>query len=208
MKKQSEKNTENRKKLKVPHAGGSRSNARRGRLMEKISKSLSEDKERTVTIGVSSKINAYTDDAIGKLYGAEHSGRVCGLGLGVCPTIAFGKRRHFTDFIQAGSSNEKNVEDLQKQVESLGEKLIGYEKTKEQLTQAIEKLTKTTEQLTQPVNLNKHNIIWQLWKSSCNINLVMSCLCSSIMFLHLSFHLSMLHSSFSQVQYNLFFEVK
>jgi vacuolar-type H+-ATPase subunit I/STV1 len=71
------------------------------------------------------------------------------LGLGVCPTVAFGKRRHFTDFIQVGSSNEKNVEDLQKQVESLGEKLIGYEKTKEQLTQATEKLTQTTEQLTQ-----------------------------------------------------------
>lgn len=183
MKRQSEKNTENRKKLKVPHAGGSRSNARRGRLMEqqlgrpvcrsevilstlirndgnyvneegkaiaeKISESLSEDKERTATIGVSSKINAYTDDAIGKVFGDEHSGRVRGLGLGVCPTVAFGKRRHFTDFIQVGSSNEKNVEDLQKQVESLGEKLIGYEKTKEQLTQATEKLTKTTEQLTQ-----------------------------------------------------------
>lgn len=145
-------------------------------------------------------INAYTDDAIGKLYGAEHSGRVRGLGLGVCPTIAFGKRRHFTDFIQAGSSNEKNVEDLQKQVESLGEKLIGYEKRS--LQKQLSNLHK------RPVNLNKRNIIWQLWKSSCSINLVMSCLCSSIMFLHLSFHLSMLHSSFSQVLYNLFFEVK
>ncbi|XP_058742693.1 uncharacterized protein LOC131615238 [Vicia villosa] len=183
MKKQSEQNSINRKKLKVSHAGGSKSNARRGREMElqlgrhvcrsevilatlmkkdgnyvneegkamaeKISEVLSEDKERTAAVGVSSKINVYPDDAIGKIYGAEHSGRVRGLGLGVCPTHAFGKRRHFTNFIDVGSFNQKNVEDLQKNVESLGEKLIGYEETKEQLTQTKEQLTQTTEKLTQ-----------------------------------------------------------
>ncbi|XP_058750398.1 uncharacterized protein LOC131623405 [Vicia villosa] len=178
MKKQSEQNTINRKKLKVSHAGGSKSNARRGREMElqlgrhvcrsevilstlikkdgnyvneegKAMASLSEDKERTATIGVSSKINVYTDDAIAKICGADHSGRVRGLGLGVCPTQAFGKRRHYTNFIQVGSFSQKNVEDLQKDVECLGEKLIRYEETKEKLTQTTEQLTHTTEQLAQ-----------------------------------------------------------
>ncbi|XP_059297524.1 uncharacterized protein LOC132050327 isoform X3 [Lycium ferocissimum] len=42
---QSEQNARNRSKLKVPHAGGSKSNARRGRQMDKISEHLSQDQE-------------------------------------------------------------------------------------------------------------------------------------------------------------------
>ncbi|WJX18804.1 hypothetical protein P8452_08567 [Trifolium repens] len=109
MKKLSQQNTKNRKMLKVSHAGGSKSNARRGRQMElqldrpvcrgevilstllkkngnyvndegkamadKILENLSQDQERVATLGVPSKINAYPDDAVGKAYGAEHSGR-------------------------------------------------------------------------------------------------------------------------------------
>ncbi|CAI8588821.1 unnamed protein product [Vicia faba] len=116
---------------------------------EKILENLSEDKEHTVTEDISSKINVYCDDSIEKICGVEHSGRVRGLGFGVCPTHVFGMRRHFTNFIQVGSFNQKNVEDLQKKnVESLGEKPIGYEETKEQLTKTKEQLTQTTEQLT------------------------------------------------------------
>ncbi|WJX63484.1 hypothetical protein P8452_48361 [Trifolium repens] len=123
MKKVSEQNTRNRKKLKVIHAGGSKSNARRGREMElqldrpicrgevylstlrkksgnyvndegkamadKILQHLPQDQERAATLGVPSKINAYPDDAIGKVHGAEHSGRVRGLGVGVSSTELF-----------------------------------------------------------------------------------------------------------------------
>ncbi|WJX33078.1 hypothetical protein P8452_25488 [Trifolium repens] len=110
MKKVSEQNTRNRQQLKVSHAGGTKSNARRGRQMElqlnrpicrgevllstlikkngnyvndkgkavadKISENLLQDQERAATLGVPSKINAYPDDAVGKVYGAEHSGRL------------------------------------------------------------------------------------------------------------------------------------
>ncbi|TKY45934.1 transposase, Ptta/En/Spm, plant [Spatholobus suberectus] len=166
-KKQSEQNTTNCKKLKVSHAGGSRSNARRGRdielqlgrlvcrseiilstllkkdgnyvneegkvIADKISENLSKDQERAATLGVPSKVNAYPDDAIGKVYGVEHSGQVRGLGVGSCPTNVFGTRRHFTDFVNVGSSSQKDVEALQKQVETLDEKLSGCEETKKQL---------------------------------------------------------------------------
>lgn len=169
MKKISEQNTRNRKKLKVSHAGGSKSNARRGRQMElrlkrpvcrsevilstlinkhgkfvsdegkviadKISENFLKDQERVATLGVPLKINAYPDDVVGKVYGAEHSGRVRGLGVGVCPSKVFGTRKHFSEFVNVGSSSQ-NIEDLKKQVHTLGEKLTGYEETKEQLTQA------------------------------------------------------------------------
>ncbi|KAJ1391629.1 putative transposase, Ptta/En/Spm, plant [Sesbania bispinosa] len=112
MKKQSLQNTRNRKMLKVSHAGGSKSNARRGQQMEiqlgrpvcrsevilstllkkdgncvnedgkvvadKISEHLYEYQERVATVGVPSKVLAYPDDAIGKVYGVEHLGRVRG----------------------------------------------------------------------------------------------------------------------------------
>jgi hypothetical protein len=96
---------------------------------------LLKDQERVATLGVPSKINAYPDDVVGKVFGAEHSGRVRGLGVGVCPSKVFGTRKHFSEFVNVGSSSQ-NIEDLKKQVHTLGEKLTGYEETKEQLTQA------------------------------------------------------------------------
>ncbi|KAL5099307.1 hypothetical protein RYX36_003634, partial [Vicia faba] len=52
------------------------------KIKEKILENLSEDKERTVTVDISSKINVYCDDSIEKICGVEHSGRVRDLGLG------------------------------------------------------------------------------------------------------------------------------
>ncbi|KAK2376322.1 hypothetical protein QL285_077122 [Trifolium repens] len=174
MKKVSEQNTRNRKKLKVIHAGGSKSNARRGREMElqldrpicrgevylstlrkksgnyvndegkamadKILQHLPQDQERAATLGVPSKINAYPDDAIGKVHGAEHSGRVRGLGVGVSSTEVFETRRNYAKVVNVGASSQKNVEDLQKHVCALEEKLNGYEEIKEQLAQTQEQL--------------------------------------------------------------------
>ncbi|WJX29260.1 hypothetical protein P8452_17918 [Trifolium repens] len=45
-------------------------------IADKISENLLQDQERAATLGVPSKINAYPDDAVGKVYGAEHSGRL------------------------------------------------------------------------------------------------------------------------------------
>ncbi|KAK2401027.1 hypothetical protein QL285_050662 [Trifolium repens] len=177
MKKVSEQNTRNRQQLKVSHAGGTKSNARRGRQMElqlnrpicrgevllstlikkngnyvndkgkaiadKISENLLQDQERAATLGVPSKINAYPDDAVGKVYGAEHSGRVRVLGVSVCPSNVFGTRNHFSKYVNVGSTSQ-NVEDLKKQVHTLEEKLSGYEETKEQLTQTQNQLAYLT----------------------------------------------------------------
>ncbi|XP_060215653.1 uncharacterized protein LOC132642528 isoform X1 [Lycium barbarum] len=189
MKKQSEQNTRNRSKLKVPHAGGSKSNARRGRQMEKkhgrpvcrsevilstlmkkngnyvneegkiiadkISEHLSQDQEHAATLGVPLKILAHPNDAIGKVYGAEHSGRVRGLGGNICPSTAFGMPKHSISHANLGGSSNMShlrVEDLEKHVGTLKEKLIGYEETKEKLEDTKEQLVETKERLAQNEN--------------------------------------------------------
>ncbi|CAL0305144.1 unnamed protein product [Lupinus luteus] len=133
MKKQSLANTKNRKNLKVSHAGSSVSNARRGRQMDKISEHLPQDQENVTTSGVSSKVFAHPNDAIGKAYGAEHSGRVHGLGTGICPYSVFGTSRHFTGFMNSSGSSQQQVEDLKKYVQTLELKISGYEETNKQL---------------------------------------------------------------------------
>ncbi|XP_060215657.1 uncharacterized protein LOC132642528 isoform X3 [Lycium barbarum] len=155
MKKQSEQNTRNRSKLKVPHAGGSKSNARRGRQMDKISEHLSQDQEHAATLGVPLKILAHPNDAIGKVYGAEHSGRVRGLGGNICPSTAFGMPKHSISHANLGGSSNMShlrVEDLEKHVGTLKEKLIGYEETKEKLEDTKEQLVETKERLAQNEN--------------------------------------------------------
>ncbi|KAM3378790.1 hypothetical protein P3S68_011203 [Capsicum galapagoense] len=135
MKKQCEQDAKNRKKLKVSHAGGSESNARRGRPMDKISEHLPEDQELAISYGVPLKILAHPNDVIGKVFGSEYSGHVCGLGGNVCPSKAFEMSRN--SHVNLGSSSNishQRVEDLEEQVETLKEKLNGYEETKENLT--------------------------------------------------------------------------
>ncbi|XP_060201834.1 uncharacterized protein LOC132630263 [Lycium barbarum] len=184
MKTQSEQNARNRSKLKVPHAGGSKSNARTGRQMEKkygrpvcrsevvlstllkkngnyvneegkiiadkISEHLSQDHEHAATLGVPLKILAHPNDAIGKVYGVEHSGRVRGLGGNVCPSTAFGMPKHSVSYANLGGSSNtshQRVEDLEKHVETLEEKLTGYEETKEQFVETKERLAQNENHL-------------------------------------------------------------
>ncbi|KAL3370924.1 hypothetical protein AABB24_007778 [Solanum stoloniferum] len=189
MKTQSAQNTRNRTKLKVSHAGGSKSNARKGCQMEqklgrpvcrsevvlssllkkngnyvneegkiladKILEDLPEDQEHAATLGVPLKILAHPNDAIGKVYGVEHSGRVCGIGGNVCLSTAFGMPRHLISHANVGSSNNmshQRVEDLEKHVEILEEKLTGYEETKEKFDETKEKLEETKKRLAQNEN--------------------------------------------------------
>ncbi|KAF3638468.1 hypothetical protein FXO38_23211 [Capsicum annuum] len=136
MKKQFAQNAKNRKKLKVSHAGGSKSNARRGCQMAKISEHLPEDQELVISYGVPLKILAHPNDAIEKVFESEHSERVRSLGGNVCPSKTFGMSRN--SYVNLGSSSSisrQRVEDLEKQVETLKEKLSGYEETKEKLVQ-------------------------------------------------------------------------
>ncbi|KAH0704352.1 hypothetical protein KY285_018630 [Solanum tuberosum] len=184
MKIQSAQNTRNRTKLKVSHAGGSKSNARRGRQMEqnlgrpvcrrevvlstllkkngnyvneegkiladKILEHLPEDQEHAATLGVPLKILAHPNDAIGKVYGVEHSGRVRGIGGNVCPSAAFGMPRHSISHVNVGTSNNmshQRVENLEKHVETLEEKLTGYEETKEKLEETKKRLAQNENHL-------------------------------------------------------------
>ncbi|KAM3204422.1 hypothetical protein P3L10_027831 [Capsicum annuum] len=161
-------NAKNRKKLKVSHAGGSKSNPRKGRQMEqklgrpvcrsevilstllkkddnfvneegkilvdKISEHLPKDQKFAISYGVPSKILAHPNDAIGKVFGSEHSGRVHGLGGNVCPSKVFGMSKNSHVHLGSSSSiSRQRVEDLEKQVETLKEKLTGYEETNENL---------------------------------------------------------------------------
>ncbi|KAM3382658.1 hypothetical protein P3S68_008233 [Capsicum galapagoense] len=170
MKKKCEQNAKNRKKLKVSHAGGSKSNARRGRQMEqklgrpvcrsevilltllkkddnfvneegkiladKISEHLPEDQELAISYGFPLKILAYPNDAIEKVFGSEHFGCVRGLGGNVCPSKAFRMSRNSNVNLGSSSSiSRQRVEDLEKRVETLKEKSIRYEETKEKLVQ-------------------------------------------------------------------------
>ncbi|KAH0644672.1 hypothetical protein KY284_032556 [Solanum tuberosum] len=184
MKTQSAQNTKNRTKLKVSHAGGSKSNARRGRQMEKklgrpvcrsevvlstllkkngnyvneegkiladkISEHLPEDQEHAATLGVPLKILAHPNDAIGKVYGVEHFGRMRGIGGNVCPSDVFGMPRHLISHANVGSfsnTSHQRVEDLEKHVETLEEKLTGYEETKEKLEETKKRLTQNENHL-------------------------------------------------------------
>ncbi|KAM3355967.1 hypothetical protein P3S68_022681 [Capsicum galapagoense] len=113
--KQCAQNAKNRKKLKVSHVGGSKSNAMRGLQMDKISEHLLEDQELAISYDVPLKILAHSNDAIRKVFGSEHFGRMCGLGGNVCPSKAFGMSRN--SHVNLGSSSSiyhQRVEDLEK----------------------------------------------------------------------------------------------
>ncbi|KAF7824032.1 hypothetical protein G2W53_022176 [Senna tora] len=77
----SHKNSENRKKLKMPHTCGSKSIARKKHEMEK---NLEIENEGNVSAQISEK------DSLGQVLGKEKPGRVRGLGFGPSPTQVFG----------------------------------------------------------------------------------------------------------------------
>ncbi|XP_059287417.1 uncharacterized protein LOC132040763 [Lycium ferocissimum] len=145
-------------------------------IADKISEHLSQDQEHAATLGVPLKILAHPNDDIGKVYGAEHSGRVRGLGGNICPSTAFGMPKHSISHANLdGSSNMSHlrVEDLEKHVGTLKEKLIGYEETKEN-----SRIPRNN--LWRPRNgLRKLRITWQLFIGFYKLNLVVSCLVST-----------------------------
>ncbi|KAH0773605.1 hypothetical protein KY290_010742 [Solanum tuberosum] len=101
-------------------------------LNDKILEHLPEDQEYAATLDVPLNILAHLNDASGKVFVVEHSGRVQGIGGNVCPSTTFGMPRHLISHANVSSSNNlshERVEDLEKHVE----KLTGYEETKENL---------------------------------------------------------------------------
>ncbi|KAM3233552.1 hypothetical protein P3L10_018911 [Capsicum annuum] len=105
-------------------------------IADKISEHLPENQELAISYGVPLKILAHPNNTIRKVYGSEHSGRVRGLGGNVCPLKDFGiSRNSHVNLGSSSSISHQHVEDLEKQVETLKEKLAGYEETKEKLVQ-------------------------------------------------------------------------
>ncbi|KAH0765105.1 hypothetical protein KY285_000976 [Solanum tuberosum] len=119
-------------------------------LADKILEHLPEDQEHAATLGVPLKILAHLNDAIGKVYGVEHSGCVRGIGGNVCPSAVFGMPRHSISHANVGSfsnTSHQCVEDLEKHVETLEEKLTGYEETKEKLEETKKRLAQNENHL-------------------------------------------------------------
>ncbi|KAH0679080.1 hypothetical protein KY284_020165 [Solanum tuberosum] len=119
-------------------------------MLYKILEHLPEDQEHAATLGVPLKILAHPNDAIGKVYGVVHSGRVRGIGGNVCPSTIFGMPRHSISHANVGSfsnMSHQRVEDLEKHVETLEEKLTGYKETKEKLEETKKQLAQNENHL-------------------------------------------------------------
>ncbi|KAF7832226.1 uncharacterized protein G2W53_014559 [Senna tora] len=115
-------------------------------VVAKISENLSQDQEHAALSGVPSKIYAEPNDALGKVFGPEHPGRVRGLGVGVCPSKVFGLQGQVVGSVRTSNSSDNNqthvrIEDLVKQVNNLQDNLVGYQETKLELSQTQAKLT-------------------------------------------------------------------
>ncbi|MED6187246.1 hypothetical protein PIB30_074640 [Stylosanthes scabra] len=103
--------------------------------MEQILEYLPRDQERVVIEDIASQVLAHPDDAVGKVFGAEHARRVRGFSSTVCPE-GFGKSKLIFGPSTGGVSNpvsQQFVKNLEKQVKDLEQKLNGYEETKAQL---------------------------------------------------------------------------
>ncbi|XLR70160.1 hypothetical protein S83_020832, partial [Arachis hypogaea] len=75
------RNKEVRKKQTIPHTGGSKPISRKRHEIEQI--------ELLMTQNEKDESGSSTNNAIGKLFGEEHSGRVRCLGMGATPTNTF-----------------------------------------------------------------------------------------------------------------------
>ncbi|XP_027774860.1 uncharacterized protein LOC114078365 [Solanum pennellii] len=113
------RNAESRKKQIIPHTGGSKANSRRraemmaetgqmpgraelylathknvdGAYVNEAAKVICEKIQQTLSQSTVDESIISPDDAVGKILGKEHSGRVRCLGLGVVPTRVFKQAR-------------------------------------------------------------------------------------------------------------------
>ena len=73
------------------------------------------------------------NDALGKVLGKEHSGRVRGLGFGTCPSSAFGyaTRRRYYNSSGSNSQLQEEVNTLKSQLSTLQNFLRDYIQEKE-----------------------------------------------------------------------------
>jgi len=110
------------------------------------------DQERVASSGITSKIFAEPDDAIGKVFGPEHPGRVRVMGIGSCPSSIFGLQRQLVNSqIRMGSSvnttcnngEGEGMIDLVNQVKTLQERSIAHQETLKELSETKVELQQT-----------------------------------------------------------------
>ncbi|XP_050913280.1 uncharacterized protein LOC127128069 isoform X2 [Lathyrus oleraceus] len=111
----------------------------------KRSQYLSEDQDHAVSLGVLSKVLAHSDGTVRDVCKLEVLDQVCVGEKDISnlkdldDTNTFGMYSPSTDSFD--NSCQKNFEDLKIYAETLEEKLIGYEETKQQLAQVQNQLT-------------------------------------------------------------------
>ncbi|XLU77754.1 hypothetical protein S245_001175, partial [Arachis hypogaea] len=90
------RNKEVRKKQTIPHTGGLKPISRKRHEIEQI--------ELLMTQNEKDEFGPSTNDAIGKVFGEEHSGRVRCLGMGATPTNTFRGANHPGQFANSSIS--------------------------------------------------------------------------------------------------------
>ncbi|KAJ1377440.1 putative transposase, Ptta/En/Spm, plant [Sesbania bispinosa] len=125
------RNKEIRSKQKIPHTGGSKSNARRrhemlletgqnpsrgkmyiathkrkdGSYVNDEAKEIGEQIEVGLTQSIVDESEVSPNDIVGRVFGAEHSGRVRCMGMGAAPTNTFRNTRLRLSDLSISSSN-------------------------------------------------------------------------------------------------------
>ncbi|KAK7268673.1 hypothetical protein RIF29_21379 [Crotalaria pallida] len=113
------------------------------KVAEKLLKYLPQDQARAATLPVSSTMIATPNDAVGKVFGADHHGYVRGMGPGATPSKVFGLRGLFN---HSGPSSlmsnvvEERIGQLVKEVDTLQEKLNGYDEIKECIGELVNQM--------------------------------------------------------------------
>ncbi|MED6128644.1 hypothetical protein PIB30_099869, partial [Stylosanthes scabra] len=85
---------------------------------EKSTQHLPENQERAATEGIPSKVLAYPNNAIEKIYGPENEKRVHDFSSVIC-RVGFGKSKRIFEMASCESSSnvsQQHVEDLERQL--------------------------------------------------------------------------------------------
>ncbi|XP_019461726.1 PREDICTED: uncharacterized protein LOC109360948 isoform X3 [Lupinus angustifolius] len=112
-------------------------------VAEKLLMYLPQDQDRAAKLGITSTMLATPNDAVGKVFGADRNGYVRGMGCGVSPSKVFGLRGLLN---HSGSSSfmsgvvEEQIGSLVKEVDTLQEKLNGYDEIKECIGELVNQM--------------------------------------------------------------------
>ncbi|KAJ4836826.1 hypothetical protein Tsubulata_018348 [Turnera subulata] len=112
------RNAENRVKQTVQHTGGYKPNSRRMEEMEQLETALTQSTSDESIVG--------SDDAVAKILGKEHSGRVRCLGIGAIPSTSFKRTRfHASTSTSVATPSSSSYAELQEKCKQLELTCVG-----------------------------------------------------------------------------------